>query len=115
MKVAAYSSSLGSQIASFQQHGFVVIRRAPMLRPEFITSVNSEVLNYFDNIEASYHYRFWRFCNSVSTPKMRHSIPLKLSADVRQLLNTNISHVLPLLNSQLSADAPMVNLYNILT
>lgn len=109
MRAAGYSSTLSSQVASFRKNGYVLIRKAPTATPELVASINSEVTNHFNDIESSYKYRFWRFCNSVSTPLKRHSIPLELSSGVRKLLTANVTHVGPFLETQLSTDSPLVS------
>ena len=109
MKAAVFSSSLGCQIANFHRAGFVLIRKPPSLTSQFVESINLEVLAHLEDLESSFQYRFWRFCNSVTTPSKRHSIPLPLSPGVRELLNSNISHVFPFLESQLSLESPLVS------
>lgn len=109
MKPAVFSSSLIQQITNFGNSGFVLIRKSPTVSISLVDSINCEVLSHLEDLENSFQYRFWRFCNSVSTPLKRHSIPLPLTAGVRQLLNTNISHVFPFLESQLSLESPLVS------
>ena len=105
---ANFYSCINTQILEFQKAGYVLIRKNPSVNLELVASINSEVLNYFNNIELSLRYRIWRFFNSVGTPKKRHSIPLPLTPLVRELLNTSIGYIHPFLRSQLSVDAPLV-------
>eukprot|EP01041_Mallomonas_annulata_P012056 gene12056-25267_t len=117
MNRALFSLTLAEQILNFKNCGFVLIRRCPKSSQHSfnISSLNEEVMKHFDRRQCSFKYFIWRLMNSVSTSNLRHSLPLILTKNLQNVLDSTIGHLRPFLDSQLPKSSPCVELSAIIS
>lgn len=113
---AKFSKTLPEQIENFSQQGYILIRRSKSTSSEDFIQLNTNILDYFETIRSSYKYKCWRFFNSVSTSKNRHSIPLPYTVAFRSdILYSSLGHIRPFLNTILNSHDPLVEASGILS
>lgn len=116
MRKAAFSISLPEQILALKNKGFVLIRRAEAQSLTDLANLNENVLSYSNSKIMSFKYQLWRFFNSVSTSRKRHSIPIPMHMNMlRTVLSDSLGSVRNVIDSQVSACSPLVELSTIIS
>lgn len=113
-KIGVFSRTLADQIHSFKTYGFVMIKNTANIAND-LTDLEIEILRDFSINQNSITYKIWRFFNSVTTPTGRHSVPLRISPILHKNLLTSIGSLRPFLDSQLTSNAPLVELSSIIS
>ena len=118
MQRAKFSVGQANQVFAFVNSGFVLIKRPVLQTTEEsarLTVVNTFILKHLENEVSSWRYNLWRVFNKVDNYENRHSLPLPLTKDITDVLNTTIGAIRPFLDSQLSKEAALVELNSLIS
>ena len=114
---ALFVETLSKKVQSFRKNGYVLIRSpsknqmAASAHTTALASLQQTILHYFHEEKTTWRYQWWRFWNSVSTPELRHALPLPGHLiGLKSTLHTSINHVLPFLDTQLHGNSAVVEL-----
>ena len=114
---ALFVETLAKKVQSFRKNGYVLIRSptrthmAGSAHTTALASLQQTILHYFNEEKSTWRYQWWRFWNSVSTPELRHALPLPGHLiGLNSTLHTSINHVLPFLDTQLHGNSAVVEL-----
>lgn len=70
------SIGLSNQINNYKKYGYIIVKRNDLVSISSINEAREDVMKYFDRIQNTYYYRFWRLFNHVNSQSRRHSIEL---------------------------------------
>ena len=114
---ALFVETLAKKVQSFRKLGYVLIRApvkteiAALAHTTALSSLQTNILQHFNEEKSTWRYQWWRFWNSVSTPELRHALPLPgYLVGLKSTLHTSINHVLPFLDTQLRGNSAIVEL-----
>lgn len=120
---AVFSHSPVEQIAAFKKNGFALIRRSAAQSLLDLSTLESSILALTnEKRDKGWLYKLLRYFNLageyvVRSPEKRYSIPLHLGLTdaLQRVLNSAVGSIRPLLNSQLSQNACLVDLASIIS
>jgi hypothetical protein len=118
MQRAKFSVGLADQVNSFVNSGFVLIRKSDRYTPAQTVKlgvVNDFILEHLRIRQSTWRYKLWRIFNHVDNSVKRHSLPLPMVSCISDVLHTTIGAIRPFLDTQLQANASMVELNSIIS
>jgi hypothetical protein len=120
---ALFSETVADQISSFENNGFTLIKCSAVQNLGDLKTVEAAILKLTaEKRNTGFFYRILRALNlsgeyTVRAPEKRFSIPLHLGLtdSLKKVLDATVSSIRPLLNSQLSSKAALVDLASIIS
>jgi len=112
-----YSHGLSNQISNYKKYGYILIKRNDLISKSILNEARGDILKYFDSIQNTYYYRFWRLFNHVNSQQRRHSIELPSSIkSVNEILKLSIGTINNFLQSiLLCKNSPLVEMSAIIS
>lgn len=102
------------QIAFFKANGFTIIRNRNADITKFAL-LNQDVLNTYQAVKSTFLYKIWRYFNHVRAPESRHSIPLRSSKLLIEVLSSIMIYAKPIFETQLPSNSMLVDLSTMLS
>lgn len=114
---AIVSNDINSQIKSFHENGYVIIKKSQNQNMNYINDLNIDIMNQLNEMKSNYFFQLFRTIKEykVRSQTNRYAIPLEMTTKLYATFTETMNNIRPFLLSQLPYNSPLVNLSSIIT